>query len=465
MVFSSFVFVSLFFPLVYLVNRCLPVKISNIFLLLASLLLYAWGEPVYVLVLIACALGNYAIALLIDKHRRLGLWLALLMNLGVLCGFKYTDFILGNINALLGTTLPMTGIRMPLGISFFTFQAMSYVIDVYRGECSPQRSFPKLLLYIALFPQLIAGPIVKYHEIEAQLTARHATLDDAVLGARRFIVGLGKKILISNVLAVTADNVFGAAPELINMPLAWLGAVCYAFQIYFDFSGYTDMAIGMGRMMGFIFPENFRYPYAARTMQEFWRRWHVSLSSWFRDYVYIPLGGNRRGKARAIVNRIIVFFLTGLWHGANWTFVLWGLGNGLALMLESSGIIPVAKLKGKKRIFGHGYVCLCFVLLFVIFRAETLSQAGTMYAQMFTGFTMTQAQQLLLAQNLNGSVIMTTIAAALCAAPWKHWFDAQPWSRNGAAQAALFAVSLGILWLSLMSLASQAYNPFIYFRF
>ena len=465
MVFSSFVFISIFFPAVYLINRCLPVRLSNVFLLLASLLLYAWGEPVYVLVLIACALGNYAIALLIGKHRRLGIWLALLMNLGVLCGFKYTDFILGNINALLGTAIPMTGVRMPLGISFFTFQAMSYVIDVYRGECRPQRNFPKLLLYIALFPQLIAGPIVKYHEIEEQLTCRSASLDDTLQGARRFIVGLGKKILISNALAVTADSVFNAAPELINMPLAWLGAVCYALQIYFDFSGYTDMAIGMGRMMGFSFPENFLYPYAACTMQEFWRRWHVSLSSWFRDYVYIPLGGNRRGKARAIANRIIVFFLTGLWHGANWTFVLWGLGNGLALMLESSGIIPVKKLRGKWRAFGHLYVILCFVLLFVIFRTETLAQAGTMYARLFTGFTMTPAQQLLLAQNLNGSVIVTMIAAVLCAMPWKNWFNARVWSRNGAVQGATYVLSLGILWLSLMSLASQAYNPFIYFRF
>jgi len=465
MVFSSFVFISIFFPAVYLINRCLPVRASNWFLLLASLFLYAWGEPVYVLVLLACAIGNYAIALLIGKHRKVGLWLALLMNLGVLCGFKYTDFILTNINALLGTAIPMTGVRMPLGISFFTFQAMSYVIDVYRGECRPQRSFPKLLLYIGLFPQLIAGPIVKYHEIEEQLSSRHASLDDTLQGTRRFIVGLGKKVLISNALAVTADSVFNAAPGLVNLPLAWLGAVSYALQIYFDFSGYTDMAIGMGRMMGFHFPENFLYPYAACTMQEFWRRWHVSLSSWFRNYVYIPLGGNRRGKTRAIINRIIVFFLTGLWHGANWTFVLWGLGNGFALMLESSGILPVGKLKGKWRALGHVYVCFCFVMLFVIFRADTLAQAGAMYAQMFTGFTNTPAQQLLLAQNLNGSVIATLIAAVLCAMPWKKHFEAKPWFRSGAVQAALYAVSLGLLWLSLMSLASQAYNPFIYFRF
>ena len=463
MVFSSFVFVSIFFPLVYFVNRLLPVKISNIFLLVASLFLYAWGEPVYVLALIACALINYLTALLVDKRRRLALILALVLNLGMLCVYKYTNFIIENINLIPGIEIPAVNIRMPLGISFFTFQAMSYTIDVYRGECRPQKNFAKLLLYISLFPQLIAGPIVKYHEIEAELTARRAGMTDTLEGARRFTVGLAKKVLLANALATTADMVFNAAPELINLPAAWLGAAAYAFQIYFDFSGYTDMAIGMGRMMGFHFPENFRYPYAAKSMQDFWRRWHISLSSWFRDYVYIPLGGNRKGKTRAIANRIIVFFLTGLWHGASWNFVIWGLGNGALLMLESAGVIPVKKLTGKLRPIAHIYVWLSFILLFVIFRAETMTQTLAVYKGMFTGFTMTASQQTLLAECLNGSAAITIISAILCALPWNERFKKYEYS--SLYTAATYILSLALLWLSLMSLASQTYNPFIYFRF
>ena len=465
MVFSSFVFVSVFFPLVYFVNRLLPIKISNIFLLVVSLFLYAWGEPVYVAALIICALINYLTALIVEKNRRLALILALTLNLGMLCVFKYTNFIIENINLIPGISIPSVNIRMPLGISFFTFQAMSYTIDVYRGECRPQKNFAKLLLYISLFPQLIAGPIVKYHEIEAELTQRSAGIQDTVQGARRFIVGLAKKVLLANALAVTADMVFDASPALINMPVAWIGAVAYAFQIYFDFSGYTDMAIGMGRMMGFHFPENFRHPYAAVSIQDFWRRWHISLSSWFRDYVYIPLGGNRRGKARAIINRIIVFFLTGLWHGASWNFVIWGLGNGALLMLESSGVIPVKKLTGRLRSIAHIYVWLCFILLFVIFRAETLPQTLAVYKGMFAGFTMTAAQQTLLAKCLSGSAVITLISGAVCALPWNERFKTLTGKKRTAYEVITCVLSLGVFYLSLMSLASQSYNPFIYFRF
>ncbi len=460
MVFSSFVFVSIFFPLVFLVNRALPLNLSNLFLLVMSLILYAWGEPVYVLLLIGCVVVNYVAALMIGKRRRLGLILALVLNLGMLCVYKYTNFIIDNVNALLGAAIPAVDVRMPVGISFFTFQAMSYTIDVYRGECAPQKNFAKLLLYVSLFPQLIAGPIVKYHEIELELSDRRATLQDTVQGARRFILGLGKKILLANALATTADMVFNADAALINLPVAWLGAVCYAMQIYFDFSGYTDMAIGMGRMMGFHFPENFRYPYAAVSMQDFWRRWHISLSSWFRDYVYIPLGGNRKGKGRAILNRLIVFFLTGLWHGASWNFVIWGLGNGALLMLESSGAIPVKRMKAWMR---HAYVWLSFILLFVIFRAETMGTTLAVYRGMFAGFSMTAGQQTLLARCLTGSSVLTLAAGILCAMPWKDRFERL--AGRSIAEGVGYVLSLGILWLSLLSLASQAYNPFIYVRF
>lgn len=465
MVFSSFVFIGIFFPLVYLINRLLPIKASNILLLGASLLLYAWGEPVYVLLLIACSLANYLIALLVGRSRKAALVLALSFNLGILCVCKYTNFIIDNVNLLTGLQIADVSIRMPLGVSFFTFQAMSYTIDVYRGECAPQKSFARLLLYIALFPQLVAGPIVKYHEIEDELTERHADLSDTIQGARRFIVGLGKKVLLANALASAADMVFNAEAALLNMPISWLGALCYAFQIYFDFSGYTDMAIGMGRMLGFHFPENFRYPYAACSMQDFWRRWHVSLSLWFRDYVYIPLGGNRRGMVRAVINRIIVFFLTGLWHGASWNFVLWGLGNGALLMLESSGVIPIKRMKHKAVWLNHVYVWLCFVLLFVIFRADTLPQAFAVYKAMFVGWNMNAAQQLLLTRVLSGSTVVTLVAGILCALPWKNLMDRLTSPMRSVADGILTGASLGILYLSLMSLASQTYNPFIYFRF
>lgn len=465
MVFSSFVFVSIFFPAVYLINRLLPTRWSNWFLLAGSLFLYAWGEPINVIWLIVCALMNYVFARCMTKRRKAALVMALIFNIGLLCVYKYTNFLIDNVNALTGLGISNVNIKMPLGISFFTFQAMSYTIDVYRGECEAQKSFPKLLLYISLFPQLIAGPIVKYHEIESQLNARHADVDDTVQGMRRFIVGLGKKVLLANQLAVLADSVFNAGADALSAPTAWIGAIAYAFQIYFDFSGYTDMAIGMGRMMGFSFPENFRHPYAAVSMQDFWRRWHISLSSWFRDYVYIPLGGNRRGAGRAVVNRLIVFFLTGLWHGASWNFVIWGLGNGLLLMLESSGVIAAKSFTGKKRAIGHVYVWLSFVLLFVIFRADTLRMAGRMYANMFTGFTMANADKLLLAECLTGSHMLTLAAAFVCAFDWKGVVCRMPEKAQSAVYIAGSVCTLLILWFCMASLASQSYNPFIYFRF
>ena len=331
MVFSSLVFLCIFLPVIFCLHSVMPsIKVKNALLIIASLIFYAFGEPVYVLLMIASAFLNYLCALLMGKaNRKAVLVIAVVINIGILCIFKYTGFLVTTVNSVLHTNINVPQITLPIGISFFTFQALSYVIDVYREQVGIQKNFFKVLLYISFFPQLIAGPIVKYRDIALEIDSRRVELREAAPGLRRFICGLAKKILIANTMAAVADNVFSQGFDTVNVVVAWIGAVAYAMQIYFDFSGYSDMAIGLGRMFGFHFKENFEHPYGSLTIKEFWRRWHISLSSWFKEYVYIPLGGNRKGKTRAGINKIIVFFLTGLWHGANWTFVVWGLFHGL----------------------------------------------------------------------------------------------------------------------------------------
>ena len=385
MVFSSAISLFFFVPIVFLLDRRLSnVDAKNTWLLLASLVFYSFGQVYYLpLLLLSVALNYVCGRLAAGKYAKLGVTLAVIGGIGLLAVFKYADFAIRTVNALCGLHLPLTGIALPIGISFFTFQGLSYVIDVYREPKMVSHSFKKVLLYIAFFPQLIAGPIVKYHDVEQEIDSRRTTPQETALGIRRFICGLSKKLLLSNALGQMADTVFALPAGEIGMLAGWTGAICYTLQIYFDFSGYSDMAIGLGRMFGFHFRENFNYPYTATTIKEFWRRWHISLSGWFRDYLYIPLGGNRKGKARTWLNRFLVFFATGLWHGASWTFVLWGLWHGLFSVLEDCGAIPVDKLKGKR--IGQLYTLLVVVLGFTLFRADTLSQAGAMYAAMFSG--------------------------------------------------------------------------------
>ena len=385
MVFSSAISLFFFVPIVFLLDRRLSnVDAKNTWLLLASLVFYSFGQVYYLpLLLLSVALNYVCGRLAAGKYAKLGVTLAVIGGIGLLAVFKYADFAIRTVNALCGLHLPLTGIALPIGISFFTFQGLSYVIDVYREPKMVSHSFKKVLLYIAFFPQLIAGPIVKYHDVEQEIDSRRTTPQETALGIRRFICGLSKKLLLSNALGQMADTVFALPAGEIGMLAGWTGAICYTLQIYFDFSGYSDMAIGLGRMFGFHFRENFNYPYTATTIKEFWRRWHISLSGWFRDYLYIPLGGNRKGKARTWLNRFLVFFATGLWHGASWTFVLWGLWHGLFSVLEDCGAIPVDKLKGKR--IGQLYTLLVVVLGFTLFRADTLAQAGAMYAAMFSG--------------------------------------------------------------------------------
>ena len=458
MVFSSAIFLFVFLPAVFLLDRLARgVRLKNALLLAASLIFYAFGQPVYLPLLLVSVLLNYLCGLLAaGRYPRLGVGIAVAGGIGMLAVYKYADFAIGTVNSLFGLSLPLTGIALPIGISFFTFQGLSYVIDVYRDRTLVARSFFKVLLYISYFPQLIAGPIVKYHDIEKEIDARHTTPQETALGIRRFICGLAKKLLVSNAMGQMADTVFALPAGEIGMFAAWTGAVCYTLQIYFDFSGYSDMAIGMGHMFGFHFLENFNYPYASTTIKEFWRRWHISLSTWFRDYLYIPLGGNRKGRGRTWVNRFLVFFATGLWHGASWNFVLWGLWHGLFSVLEDCGALPVKRFKG--RLTGRVYTLLVVVLGFTLFRADTLAQAGAMFAAMFTGIGLEWAGTAAVCARLTPVFLLTLAFALALSFPVSKRF--QP--KNDTVT---LAGALVLLVLCMFNLSAGTFNPFIYFRF
>ena len=428
MVFSSPVFLFAFLPAVFLLERLCPsLRLKNTLLALASLVFYAFGQLIFLPLFLGSVLLNYlsGLALMrLPRGRRGVLALAVALNLLLLGVFKYGDFVLTNLGQA------PVGILLPIGISFFTFQGMSYVIDVYRDPRSGTADFGKLLLYLAFFPQLIAGPIVKYHDIAPQIDSRATDPASTEEGLRRFIRGLGKKLLIADAVGRIADAVFtGGAGDL---RLAWLGAICYTLQIYYDFSAYSDMAIGMGRMFGFRLKENFLHPYAADSLRDFWRRWHVSLSSWFKEYLYIPLGGNRKGKLRTALNKLLVFLCTGLWHGANWTFVVWGLGHGLLSSLE--GALPTERLRKSRlgRLLSRALTLLAVTLLFVIFRAENLSAAWAMLCALFAG-RITAA----------GTAELVSLL--------------QP--------AALLALGLALLFLCILSLSTGGFHPFLYFQF
>lgn len=469
MVFSSAVFLFIFLPVVFVLSRVLPgIRAKNILLLIASLLFYAFGEPVYILLMLASILVNFTAGRLLPLCGKgldkLVLALAVVLNLGMLSLFKYTDFFLTTVNQVFSLEIPLTGIALPVGISFFTFQGLSYVIDVYRDREMCAKSIVKLALYISLFPQLIAGPIVIYHDVANQIDHRETTPELTADGIRRFVLGLGKKLLLANTAGRMADLVFTATAQQLDIRVAWLGALCYCLQIYFDFSGYSDMAIGLGRMFGFQFLENFNYPYVSSSIKEFWRRWHISLSSWFRDYLYIPLGGNRKGKLRTEVNKGIVFFCTGLWHGASWNFVLWGLWHGVFIILED--LLP----KGGKvrRAIGHVTTPLIVLLGFVLFRADTLGDAGRIFSQMFTGVDFTLQSDALLRTLLSPLNILTVMLGTAFSLPLLPRMKAYA-QGEGKAAAALRAGSYlacgGLFLLCVMNLAGSAFNPFIYFRF
>ena len=457
--------------MVFVLYTIIPsLRAKNALLIIASLLFYAYGEPVYVLLMIASAVINYACARLAGSgekaKRRAFLILAVVLNIGILAVFKYTGFFIQSINNVTGAGIRVPDIKLPIGISFFTFQALSYVIDVYRERIDVQKNFFYVLLYISFFPQLIAGPIVRYRDIEKSITDRRQDPQEVAEGIRRFIAGLAKKVLIANTMGACADAVFAAAPADVNAALAWLGAAAYLFQIYFDFSGYSDMAIGLGHMFGFSFKENFLYPYGAVSIQDFWRKWHISLSTWFKEYLYIPLGGNRKGKGRTALNRIIVFFLTGLWHGANWTFVLWGLYHGFFLLLET--YFPFTKKI--PRWLGHIYAVLVVCVGFVMFRAETVAQGFLMIGKMFTGFSANAGAASLFMQQMTPWFITMFITAVFACAPVravrKRLFGENVTGRAAAVrETALYILAFALLAWCIIRLSGASYNPFIYFRF
>ena len=481
MVFSSLPFICLFLPLVLLLHTLIRNgKARNVLLMLASLLFYSYGEPLYILLLLASVTVNYFLGLGLKgrenrnvksrarSHAGLIIFLSVVFNIGLLAVFKYAGFLTGELNRLLPASLQLgvPRITLPIGISFYTFQVLSYLIDVYRGETPVQRNFISLMLYVSFFPQLIAGPIVKYHDVAEQIEHRSLTAEGMSRGMLRFIMGLGKKVLIANGMALIADRVFEAESAGLGAAAAWLGAFAYLFQIYFDFSGYSDMAIGLGHLFGFRFKENFRYPYLSSSLSEFWRRWHISLGSWFREYLYIPLGGSRGSLFKTCRNLFLVFFCTGLWHGAAWTFVAWGLIHGTLVILERLNLVPLIKNK----ITGTVYTLFFVTMAFVVFRADSLSQAWEMVTACFRFKASSGAVYASLVGLLGPYTIFLFLAALFLATPLLKTGWRKLYMRLGEAGKALqtgltMLGAVAVLLLCLMQLATDSYNPFIYFRF
>jgi alginate O-acetyltransferase complex protein AlgI len=484
MVFSSLVFLFIFFPVTLLLYYLVPKSFRNTFLLFASIVFFAWGGISYTIILFISILTNYLIGLLINRNlntnkARYFLVLGVIINLGILVIFKYANFIIDNANDILTTfkidPIANENILLPIGISFYTFQALSYIIDVYRKETEVQKNLINLALFISLFPQLIAGPIVRYHDINLQLTKRKVDFNKFASGIERFIIGLGKKVLLANTFAAIVDSIFAMDPSNMSAITLWFGIILYALQIYFDFSGYSDMAIGLGKMFGFNLLENFNFPYIANSIQDFWRRWHKSLSTWFRDYLYIPLGGNRVNKYRVYLNLFIVFLLTGFWHGASWNFIIWGLFHGLFLITERIGFGGfLSKIWSPIR---HFYVIIVVLISWVFFRADDLTYAMSYLNTMFGG-SLLNSELWMLNKYINSEVIIALAIGLLGSSklfvqiPYflRHKFNLTKYkivkkSLSGVVGivSALFLFS--VLLLSITYLSSNSYNPFIYFRF
>lgn len=467
MIFSSATFLFLFLPVFFLLHLVLPgIKTKNILLVVASLLFYAWGEGIYVLLMIISVFLGWLAGILIakyDKYAKAITAISVILNIGMLFVYKYAGFFVEIINYIPGIEIPAVTVRLPLGISFFTFQILSYVIDVYRDRSIVNKSYFSTLLYISFFPQLIAGPIVKYHDINLQIESRKVTAEGAAEGIRRFIIGLSKKLLIADVTALAVDSIFALETGSMSGACAWLGAILYIFQIYFDFSGYSDMAIGLGQMFGFKFKENFNYPYVSLGIRDFWRRWHISLSTWFREYLYISLGGNRKGNVRTYVNLFIVFLATGLWHGANFTFLVWGIYNGILIVLERAEIIKI-----KNKVLCHIYTTFAVIIGFVIFRADSLSVAFSYIGRMFTPSAYTGGFSDALSF-CTPYLICTVIFAIVCCLPVLPYIKGKMQTLSlrkvSVLEGATYVLVLLMLFVCIMVLAANTYSPFIYFRF
>lgn len=466
MIFAGLNFLFIFFPVFLGIYFALPFRAyRNWVLFIFSLIFYAWGEPVYVLVMIFSVFFNYLTALWISAKgspRKLALVVGVTVNLLLLGVFKYLDFFIINMNALLGTRLPLAGLPLPIGVSFYTFQLISYIADIYYGRSLAQKSFVMLGTYLAGFPQLIAGPIVRYQTIADELVHRHENLIDFVSGTRRFIVGLAKKVIIANNMGFVVDALLQQAPVNYGMAGAWVILLAYALQIYYDFSGYSDMAIGMGRMLGFHYLENFNYPYIARTVTDFWRRWHMSLTSFFRDYVYIPMGGNRVPKGIWIRNLLFIWALTGLWHGAKWNYVLWGSYYGIILVAEK---LATGKLLAKFPAWaGHIYVALAVLFGWALFRIEDLSQLKLFLATLAGANGLGALETFVYSGTLQAHFILIFVAGAVFCAPLAQRME-KSFYRTGLGSWIADLWLLLLLFVSVAFLVAGTYNPFIYFRF
>lgn len=506
MVFSSLLFLFLFLPVVLLLYYLSPWRVKNLLLFLASLVFYAWGEPIYIVLMLFSTATDYVFGLMLDKHgrsergRKAVLVSSVIVNLGVLGFFKYADFLIDNVNALLGTSIPPTDLPLPIGISFYTFQSLSYIIDIYRRQASAQRNWIDFAMFVSLFPQLVAGPIVQYNTVAKQLRERRVDSAMFAEGIRRFTIGLAKKVLLANNIGLLWNDVSSSGGfEGLPMLTAWLGIIAFAFQIYFDFSGYSDMAIGLGLMFGFRFNENFNKPYTATSMTDFWRRWHISLGSWFREYVYIPLGGNRLGLAKQLRNILIVWLLTGIWHGANWNFLLWGLYFGIILIAEK--LFMLRLLQGLPRWMGHLYAIVLILVGWVLFAFEETGDIAAYLGAMFGGSGVWADRHTGYLFYTNAILLLLLVLASL---RWRRFHTTsaneagrgvgeqtdgeagnaaegepagkqvgQPALGNAPAEAranALYQVA-GLAWHALLLLMSVAYlvdatfNPFLYFRF
>jgi len=483
MVFSSITFLFLFLPLALALYFLTGKKHRNLFLLFVSLIFYAWGEGLYLLILLISIFINYSCGLLIDNHRgsnrsSIYLTIAIVLNLCMLAFFKYSNFFVTNLNSILAVfgigQLYLASIHLPIGISFFTFQALSYVIDVYNQKIIAQRNIINLGAYISLFPQLMAGPIVRYAHIAKEIVSRTTLRENFAEGVKQFLFGLGKKMLIANPVARVADQVFSLPTGELTTGLAWLGAVCYTLQIYFDFSGYSDMAIGLARMLGFHYLENFNYPYISRSIREFWRRWHISLSTWFRDYLYIPLGGNHRNPIRTYINLVIVFLLCGLWHGASWNFVIWGLFHGLFLATERTFL--GRGINALPQPVRYIYTLLIVIVGWVIFRTESMTHTIS-YLSAMSGFAYGAGVKYSIAMFLNDKLKLEIGMGIILSTPLYPLIRRMEESLLETASVQLkaplnvvfnfvgFVLLSIIVYASIISLAASAYQPFIYFRF
>ncbi len=467
MVFSSLTFLYLFLPVVMLIYYALPKKFKNFFILLSGILFYSWGEPFYVIIMLLSTMIDYCAGLFIHKFegkrnlQRIFLIISVVMNLSLLGVFKYSGFIVTNINALLGTAIPNPNLPLPIGISFFTFQSMSYTIDLYMGKIKVQKNPISFAAFVTLFPQIVAGPIVRYEDVAAELDDRVINLDCLYEGIVKFVTGLGKKVIIANNIGLLWTSVKAMDTGSMSVLTAWLGILAFTFQIYFDFSGYSDMAIGLGKMMGFNFPQNFNYPYMSKSISEFWRRWHITLGSWFKSYVYFPLGGNRKGTGRTVFNLAVVWLLTGIWHGASWNFILWGVLYGVMIILEKLFLRKV--LERIPSFFSWLYTMLLVILGWVLFDTADIATAGNYIVTMFGGSGIlidNQATYLL----LNYGFML-----ALCIfASTNLWARLMDYVKEKAPYIVNYGMPIcktAVLLLSTAYLVDASYNPFLYFNF